>query len=455
MLRLPYSTAVLMACLLIACATRQPGTPVTPGFNLFSKSQDIELGREASAQVRRQSDVVQDSRLQAYISNIGTKLASQPGTGNFPYQFTLLNDNSINAFALPGGPVYVNTGLLKATQNEAQLAGVLAHEISHVALRHGTSQVSKANVVQIPAVLASAAVGQQTLLGQLAQVGISVGAGSLLLSYSREAEREADALGARLMAQAGYDPAEMARFFQILEAQGGQRAPEFLSSHPSPGNRLRLIQQEIRFIPQRQYTADTGQFKQMQQLAAQLPPPNPQRRLQSRSAPPANPTRPGAPSADFQHVQTSRYELVYPSNWQAFADSESAMLAVAPPEGLLPNQQGLTTLAYGAIVNYYFPRRKGVDLERATNELVARLSAANPAIQIATRQPGKITVDGCSALVTHLASSSPYGGIEREVLVTVERPEGVFYFLFAAPEDGFDGLQPVYEKMLTSIRFRS
>jgi predicted Zn-dependent protease len=157
--------------------------------------------------------VVRDGQLQNYVERIGRKLLATGVAGDYPYAFKLVNDPSINAFALPGGPTFVNTGLLRAVDNEAQLAGVMAHEISHVALRHGTNQASKANLIQLPAMLAGAVVGNGSMLGQLAQLGIGLGANSVLLKYSRNAESDADILGARMMAKAGYNPIEMARFF--------------------------------------------------------------------------------------------------------------------------------------------------------------------------------------------------------------------------------------------------
>ncbi|MEX2261522.1 MAG: M48 family metallopeptidase [Bryobacteraceae bacterium] len=259
-----------------AGSRRRAGEPIQPaGFNLFTPEQDIQLGREAATQVRRELPVVRDSALQGYIERVGGRLASQPGAAKFPYEFGLINDRSINAFALPGGPVFINTGLITSADNEAQLAGVMAHEIAHVALRHGTAQASRSQAIQLPAAIAGGLVGGGgSLLGQLAQLGIGLGAQSVLLSYSREAELEADALGARIMHSAGYNPLEMARFFEKLEAEGGSRAPQFLSSHPSPGNRLQQVQAEIRQLPQREYQTNiSGDFKRMQQRAQQLPAP--------------------------------------------------------------------------------------------------------------------------------------------------------------------------------------
>jgi predicted Zn-dependent protease len=243
---------VCLLLTIVSCASRKPGTAPTPGINFFSKEQDVELGRELAAQARQQLPVVQDPLLQNYVDRIGRRLASQPSAENYPYSFTPVKEKSINAFALPGGPIFLHLGLLLNAENEAQVAGVIAHEIAHVALRHGTSQASKANLIQIPAMIASGIAGNNSVLGQLAQIGIGHGANSILLNYSRDAEREADALGARIMASAGYNPIEMARFFERLESEGGARGPEFLSSHPSPGNRVELVQKEIPYLPKRQ-----------------------------------------------------------------------------------------------------------------------------------------------------------------------------------------------------------
>jgi predicted Zn-dependent protease len=204
-----------------------------PGWNLFSPQQDVQLGREAAQQVEQQQPVIHNSEINGYLTAIGQKLAHTKYAGEYPYTFGLVADKNINAFSLPGGPVYVNTGLIAVADNEAQLAGVLAHEMSHVTLRHATNQASKQNLIQIPAMLAGAMAGH-SMLGQLAQVGIGLGANSALLKFSRSAEAQADYNGALMMYEAGYDPREMAHFFEKLEAQGGRQGAfsQFLSDHP-------------------------------------------------------------------------------------------------------------------------------------------------------------------------------------------------------------------------------
>jgi predicted Zn-dependent protease len=184
-------------------------------------------------------------------------------------------DPSINAFALPGGPMFINTGLLRAVDNEAQLAGVMGHEMSHVILRHGTNQASKKQLIELPAVLGSQVAGG-SLVGQLAQLGIGLGANSVLLKFSRTAESQADLMGSHLMAEAGYNPIEMARFFNKLNAEGGSHGSQFFSDHPNPDNREKAIENEVQRLPPQPYGYETGEFQKMKFIVSHIHEPKPQ-----------------------------------------------------------------------------------------------------------------------------------------------------------------------------------
>jgi predicted Zn-dependent protease len=258
MRRLTTCTVILAA---VACAQVKPPKP---GFNLFSKQQDIELGQEAAAQVEKKYAVIRDPELQEYISGLGAKLARSRYASDFPYSFKVVADDSVNAFALPGGPMFIQTGLIQEVESEAQLAGVMAHEMSHIALRHGTNQASKANLVQLPLALASGGGG---LLGSVVQ-------SSVLLKFSRGAEAQADYNGVLIMSDAGYNPIELARFFEKLEAQKGKesRLGEFLSSHPNSGNRVQAIEALIRQLPPQQYSeGDIQGFRRAHAIVMKLP----------------------------------------------------------------------------------------------------------------------------------------------------------------------------------------
>jgi Zn-dependent protease with chaperone function len=439
--------------LALATAAQSAVKEFKPGFNLFSKEQDVQLGREAAAQVEQQMQVVKDQNLENYVQRIGQKLVASPKAGGFPYSFKVVNDKSINAFALPGGFTYVNTGLLSAVENEAQLAGVMAHEISHVALRHGTNQASKANLLQLPAMIAGSVLGSGGgLLGQLAQVGIGLGFNSVLLKYSRDAEKQADLLGAQIMADAGYNPMEMAHFFEKLSAEGGSRAPVFLSDHPDPGDRTQYVQEEVREMPQRDYTSTgTGQLKQIQARLGSLPAaPAPNRARSTGVVGEGNPM----PSGDFKEYRNNAFAVSYPGNWEVFGDQGGAAVTIAPRSGLVQDRSGNVAVGYGAMLSFYAPhsRSGSGDLRQDTSDLIGQLRQGNPALQ-ATNSSKTTRIGRDTALVTTLYNQSPMSGREVDMLVTVDRPEGLFYMIFIAPEQNFKQLQPAFEQMLRSVRF--
>src|SRR5437588_12692817 len=269
-------TTLLLFIILATVALAQGPHRFQPGFNLFSKQQDVQLGQEAAAQVRKQMTVIHDPVLTNYVNQVGKRLASAPEArqSGFPFTFEVVADPSINAFALPGGPMFINTGLLRAVDNEGQLAGVMGHEMSHVILRHGTNQASKSKLIELPAVLGSEMAGS-SMVGKLAAMGIGLGANSVLLKFSRSAESQADLMGSHLMAEAGYNPMEMARFFEKLNAQGGSHGLQFLSDHPNPDNREKAIEAEAHRLPQQNYGYGTGEFQRMKQVIAGIHEPKP------------------------------------------------------------------------------------------------------------------------------------------------------------------------------------
>lgn len=433
-------------------AERKPGDPLRPSsLNFFSKQQDVQLGREAAAQVRKQAVIVNNPFLQEYIQRVGKRLASQPEAGDYPYTFTVVLDKSINAFALPGGPAFVNSGTLAAADNEAQLAGVMAHEISHVALRHGTSQASKANLLQIPAVLAGALIGNGSLMGQLAQLGIGLGLNSALLKYSRDAESQADALGSHIMSEAGYNPIELARFFEKLQGAGsGSSALQFLSDHPNPGNREQSIEAEIRTLPRRNYGYETAQFQQARAEVAKLPA-NGGRGFRTGSGPSLSDLRPSGSRTKFQGKS---FSFSYPDNWQVFGEENADSITIAPRAGLVEGPNGKTQVGYGVIASYFFPENKDDTLGQSTDDLIHHLHSSNPDMRT-TESARRLKADGNNARITMLASTSPFNGAEEtDALLTVSRPDGVFYMVFIAPASEFRNLGSLHSGMVDSLRFR-
>ena len=220
-------------------------TKVVAPENKYKVEDDVKAGREAAREVSEQLPMLRDDGVDDYVERVGQRLVQNiPNEFRHPqfrYTFDVVNVSDLNAFALPGGPMYINRGMLEAARNEGEVAGVLAHEISHVALRHGTAQAGKATPYQVGSILgqiAGAILGG--VAGQVISLGSQVIPGTMFLKYGREYERQADTLGAQIMARAGYDPRDMANMFQTIQAKGGgSGGPEWLSSHPNPGNRYR------------------------------------------------------------------------------------------------------------------------------------------------------------------------------------------------------------------------
>jgi predicted Zn-dependent protease len=217
------------------------------GFNLFSPEQDIELGEASAEEIRRQVVVLRDERTERYIQRLGERLAAQAPGYKFPYKFVVVASPEVNAFALPGGYVFVNEGAIKAAHSEGELAGVLAHEIAHVALRHGTTQASRAYLARAGmSIFKAVAGGGQGEAEQLAAALSYAGANMLFMKSNRAAEMQADAEGARLMAAAGFDPRDMASFFEALYERGDARTREDVrSDHPDPASRVAAIDEVI------------------------------------------------------------------------------------------------------------------------------------------------------------------------------------------------------------------
>jgi beta-barrel assembly-enhancing protease len=280
MTRILRAAAVVLLVVQAPVLSAQEPHRFQPGFNLFSKAQDIQLGNEAAAQVRQQKTVINDPVLTEYVNRVGKRLANsqEAKASGFPFSFEVVADPTINAFALPGGHMFIHTGLLKAVDNEAQLAGVMGHEMSHVILRHGTNQASKANLIQIPAALAAAMTDQSSMMGKLEQLGIGLGANSVLLKFSRTDESQADLTGSHIMAEAGYDPMEMAHFFEKLSNPSKGLAgsvEQFMSDHPNPGNREKAIEEEARLLPAQHYGYETGEFGTMKSAVMKVQEPTP------------------------------------------------------------------------------------------------------------------------------------------------------------------------------------
>src|SRR6266849_1816628 len=332
-----------LSLLLVPDASAQR-TQLKPGWNRFSPQDDITLGKRAATGAEKQLPLCNAPKVDAYLTELGTRLAQKLPTGGvqYPFEFHCVNDKAINAFALPGGYVFVNRGAIEAADNEAQLAGVIAHELSHVAMRHGTNQATKAMLAETGLGIFGAVFGDTTGGALLTQLG-SFTAGGVLLRYSRTAESQADVMGTQVLYDTGYDPRAMAQFFEKLEAETkGKNPPEFFSDHPNPEHRVGRVDEEVEKLGGVPPNAkrDSAEFEAIKSEVLALP-------VVKKPAPgvAGAVSAPAPPSRNFAEYQASSYALKYPDNWKKYPDSEGGGISFAPEGGVLDDGSGHSALA--------------------------------------------------------------------------------------------------------------
>lgn len=477
----PFVAVVLAAaqCLAVVGAPELPD----PGQPSMTRDQQKQLGLQAAGQVYTQMPVLPDSSPETkYVEAIGKRLAATiPPDRSWPFQFHVIAQKEVNAFALPGGPMFVNIGTIATVDNEAQLAGVMAHEMAHVYMQHSAKQQDKAGLLGGLAGIAGAIAGVAGgTLGSLAQAGIQIGAGTLILKYSRADEAQADAVGAIIMWKAGYNPVELANFFQKLEAQGGSSLPQFLSDHPDPGNRKDAIQQEIAGWPARKYSGNSADFASVRKHAAAVQAYSAQEiadgakdgrwAAENRkngavfadapaavaaphvSVPPAA-WSDLAPSENFRLADLGTLRIDRPENWDVI-DIEQSSATIAPPAGVSES-----AVAYGVVIRSGQTPAANVSAAQLTAAIVQSLRNGDSKMkQVGDIEP--ITVSGMSAGSVELETISPMPDArgnpqrERDWLVAFPRVRSNPVFLvFVSPLRNYEDLRPTFERMLSSLRF--
>ena len=419
-----------------------------PPWNMYSPETDIQVGKQNAALMSRQLPLCNDPKVDAYLTQLGMRLVSKlPTRGvTYPWEFHCVNDKAINAFALPGGYVFVNRGAIEAADNESQLAAVMAHELSHVALRHGTAQASKAQLAQGAAGLFGGLFGGSTG-GALLSQGVALGAGGLLLRYSRSDETQADVMGTQVLYDTGYDPRAMSQFFEKLEAESkGKNPPQFLSDHPNPGNRVERVDEEIDKLggPPANAKRDSAEFEAIKREVLALPV---AKKLDPAAAAPGGSGAPAPPSNHFADYRGSSYSLKYPDNWGE-SDSNGGA-SFAPGRGIV---QG--ALAYGMVVSSIPMQIDPNDsnaLANATQQLVASLQKSNSNMRV-VRQPSPVRLNGQQGLSTYLSNDSPVGGQETDWLITVLQPQGLVSFLSVAPQAAYGDYDKTFAAILDSVQ---
>ena len=479
------AAATLAAALVgFSAASAVAQTQVKSGFNVFSVEQDVEIGRQSAVEAERQLPLLRDSSVQNYVERVGRRLAEAAPGPKFPYTFKVVNASDVNAFALPGGPTYVTRGLIETVRNEGELAGVMAHEIAHVALRHGTNQASKAY-------LANAGIGiLGGLLGggggsttaQIAQAVGGFGLNALFMKFSRTAETQADILGTQMMARAGYDPEAMATMFQLLKAQQGRepgKLAQFFSDHPSPANRETVVRQEAQKLGARGGQIEViggldtvksrmrsmGTAPSMAQIARGTTGSSGSSGASSGSSVPVGTIAQPSTRMRTYRNRSGFFEIQYPENWRV-AESSGYGATFLPEGGAVRTSNGRDALVYGVVINHYEPfagepgdvfnqpvRGQGT-LEQATNDLANQLIQGNSHLRIVPNSTRRQTIDNGRALSVVLAGRSPVTGQQERVTVfTRELPDGhVIYALFIAPDRDYSALSNSFQRMVSNLR---
>lgn len=453
-------------------------------YNMYSPQQDEEVGKQAAAQVYKTMPVLpENDPLTKYLQKVGNDLVAHAKLINglnpqdqngqpqqWPFTFHVIAQKDINAFALPGGPMFVNVGTIVAADNEAELAGVMAHEMSHVRLRHGTANASKGGMLEAIGGVLGGVLGNGAL-GSIAKLGTQIGVGSVLLKFSRDYEKEADLLGTDLMYDTGYNPQAMADFFQKLAKEGGSGGPQFLSDHPNPGNRSTYVAAEVKSLPSHGgYRGNSSDWASIKSRAAGTKTYTAQQ-IQQGQFEKTGVTGPGsngggvqtvsttssaagalAPSGTYQVFEHNAYHIKYPDNWK-LSGSADGNVTIAPNGGMVENG-----IAYGVVLNGFKPQSG--DLDSATKELIASMQHDNPGMkQIGSNE--EITVNGVHARSVDLVSSSPIKDSsgqplkERDWLVTLPLKNGdVLYTVFISTDKDYPQLQPGFETMLRSLKLK-
>ena len=455
------AVAVVAAATLVSAQTR-----IAPPPNNYTPEQDVELGRKAAADARQQLPIMHDDAVSSYIDDIGKRLvAAIPQDLRHPefrYTFEPVNVREINAFALPGGPMFVNRGMIEAAHSEGEVAGVMAHELSHVALRHGTAQASKATkyeVGQVAGAVLGAIIGGGW--GQVISQGTQFGLGAAFLRFSREYEKQADIEGAQIMARAGYDPREMANMFRTIEKQGGSGGPQWLSDHPNPGNRVEYITQEAQALRVTNPVGDSRAFSQIQAHLRQLPKaPTTEEATKTagrrtggstgtagrvpggRIEPPASSSR--------TYEEGNLFRVSVPANWRELEGGTSSVTFA--PEGAYGQANGQNVFTHG--VEFGVGRNETHDLQTATQELLTSLAQGNPNL---SRPSGfdRINLGDRRGLRTILSNQSEAtGGAETiQVMTTQLRDGNLFYAIAVAPRDEFSSYRGVFDRIASSVQF--
>ncbi len=471
------ATAVVAAMVFAMPLASIAQTRITMPKNKYNVQDDVRLGSEAARQVERQFPLINDADAGEYLERVGQRLVAaipaefqQPA---FNYRFRWVNASDLNAFALPGGPMYVNRGMLESAHNEGELAGVMAHELSHVVLRHATAQQTKATSAGSTLRNLGLILGGAVLGGEAgAQLG-SVFAQGFALKYSREYESQADTLGAQIMAAAGYDPRDLANVFQTIASQSRGGTPQWLSSHPDPGNRYQKINQEAQYLHVTNPIKITRDFERVQANFRAMPRARSMAEIEQGGGTYNNGTYGGGrnsggnnggnsggynggsagggyartvpnPSTQMKAYSAGNVSFGIPSNWESFSGGSQAAFA---PQGAY-GDQGITR---GLMTG--FESTQSRDLATNSQNYVNSVLQGNTYLSqrsgfvqtnISGRQGYSVQLSGRSQLT---------GRTEIVTIYTTQLRNGqLFYLVTVAPSDEAASYSQAFRSIINSVQ---
>ena len=470
--QLRHRTAAVAMALLIAHGAAFAQTKVKPGFNLFSADQDVQIGQQSAQEAEQQLPLLNDSRVQNYVNNIGQRLAAVAGGPKFQYRFRVVNASDINAFALPGGFVYINRGTLDAAKSDGEVAGVLAHEIAHDVLRHGTHAASQQYLTQAGVGILGGILGGRVGEGtaQIINAVGGFGLNALFLRHSRTAETEADVLGSQIMAKAGYSPGDMVSFFRTLAASDKRSIATWLSDHPQTTDRIKRVQQEeVKIASKAPAGVRTAAFNDVKSTLSRMSPAPSMAQIAQGVAPSTSSgtrSRPAtsgsqsasipAPSSSMKTYtnQTAIFQVQYPSNWDVVSQGSNGV-TFSPPGGY-GQVNGNNEIVYGAVVSHFEPQQGfgRMTAADATNELVSAIQQSSPYLSVISGSKQSLRSSGGSALSAALRGTDPNTGIlERVTVMTRQLGDGhLIYLLFITPERELATYSRVLNAMASSLR---
>jgi hypothetical protein len=463
-----FKSVGIALLLTVALAVGQ-GTKITAPKNGYSPADDVKVGREAAAQISRELPLLpENGEIDSYIERVGNTLAAaipaEFAHPEFRYDFSVVNAKDINAFALPGRPMFVNRGMIEAARNEGEMAGVMAHEISHVALRHGTAQATKSQSagIQLGAIggaILGAIIGGDA--GDIVAQGTQIGLGTYLLKFSREYETQADILGSQILARAGYDPMDLARMFQTIEQQGSSRGPEWMSSHPNPGNRYQRISDESRKLTiSGNRRGQSAEFTQAQAALKRMSPAGTSEEIAKSRKPETDGRYPddarvggtiARPSTQYRTLDVGAFQISVPANWREFRDNSSVTLT---PDGAFGNIDGQSVFTHGAIVG--IANASSGDLARDSDQLISGILDGNAYLNVAGKYQ-QTRIDGRTALRMRLSGTSPVTN-RREIVDVYTASMGrnqLFFMIQVVPANDQSTYRAAFDQMVRSARLAS